>query len=158
MREIINPRWGNNEKTHIIAKFRYDDGREVTASITNEGGNNPDWAEIMEKHGVGEVDKISHEHWRKHVDAKARQAEDRKINVERARNEMIFNVKAEAFDNEIIRNSKNRKLKNMIRRATTINEVQIFSAALVILEHPDLRQLFKQMILESETTDEGKAE
>ena len=34
-REIINPRWGNEEKTHIIAGFKYDDGRVLTASITN---------------------------------------------------------------------------------------------------------------------------
>ena len=59
-RQIIDPRWGNSEKTHIIAKFVYDDGRQVVASITNVEGEapNPDWAEIMENFTIEQIERF----------------------------------------------------------------------------------------------------
>lgn len=137
-RQIINPRWGNEEKTHIIAGFRYDDGRQVVASITNVEGAapNPDWAEIMQTFSVDQIDANSEKGLQEHNFRKQQRAERRAIEAERMAREQLFNVKAEIFDMETVKNSTNRELKNKIRRATSINEAQIYAAILHMLEDP----------------------
>jgi hypothetical protein len=137
-RKIINPHWGNQEKTHIIAGFRYDDGREVTASITNVPGSpsNSDWVEIMETFGEAGVDANSKKNLDRHMKRKQDVAERRAMDIERQAREALFNVKAEIFDMDVVKNSTNRDVKNKIRRATTINEAQIYAAVLHMMEDP----------------------
>lgn len=137
-RQIINPRWGNSEKTLIVAGFRYDDGREVIASITNVEGAppNPDWTEIMETFGVEQLDSNAEQSLVEHFKRKQIRSERKAIEDERLMREALFNVKAEIFDMETVKNSSNRELKNKIRRATTINEAQIYAAVLHMLEDP----------------------
>lgn len=137
-RQIISPRWGNSEKTLIIAGFRYDDGKEVVASITNVEGAppNPDWTEIIETFGIEQLDSNSEKALVDHFKRKQANTERRAIEAERLSREALFNVKAEIFDMEVVKNSTNRELKNKIRRATTINEAQIYAAVLHMLEDP----------------------
>ena len=137
-RQIINPRWGNSEKTHIVAGFRYDDGKEVLASITNVEGSvpNPDWTEIMETFGPDKIDENTQKGYESHLQRKQSAAERRAIEIERAQKESLFNAKAEVFDMDIVKNSLNRDLKNKIRRASTITEVNIYAAMLHMLEDP----------------------
>ena len=138
VRQIINPRWANEEKTHIIAGLRYEDGKEVVASITNVDGAapNPDWQEIMDNFGVEGVDKNSEEALASHMQRKQSAAERRAIEIERAQKEALFNAKAEAFDMDVVKNSTNRDLKNLIRRANTIMEVTVYTALLHLMENP----------------------
>ena len=136
-REILTPRWGNEQKTHIIAKFRYDDGRIVDASISvPSGGSNPDWDEIIETFGTDYLDEQTTSQLNRHIQKKAEAAEQRKLNAERAQKESLFNAKAEAFDMDLVKNSKNREVKNKIRRANSIMEVMIYTAMLHMLEDP----------------------
>lgn len=137
-RQIINPRWGNYEKTHIIAGFRYDDGKEVVASITNVEGAvpNPDWAEIIETFGIEQIDINTEKGLQQHNARKQLASERKAIDAERFAREQLFNVKAEIFDMDTVKNSTNRDLKNKIRRATSINEAQIYAAVLHMLEDP----------------------
>jgi hypothetical protein len=136
-REILTPRWGNVEKTHIIAKFRYDDGRILDASISvPEGGSNPDWDEIIEKFGTDYLDQYTSDALAKHQAKKADAAAQRQLNAERAQKEALFNAKAEAFDLDIVKNSTNRELKNKIRRATNIMQVHVYTAMLHMMEDP----------------------
>lgn len=136
-RQIINPRWANDKKTHILATFRYDDGREMAASITNVGDiQNPDWKEIIETFGTEYLDKAADDALADHMRRKQERAEQQKINIERAAKEALFNVKAEAFDMDIVKNSKNRDIKNKIRRASTMTEVYTYTALLHMLEDP----------------------
>ena len=44
-------------------------------------------------------------------------------------------AKLDAFEIDIIKNSKNRKLKSRIRKAKTLIEVTAFASALITLEH-----------------------
>lgn len=138
VRKIVNPRWGNKEKTHIIAGFRYDDGREVVASITNVPGTfpNPDWTEVMETFGEKVVDKNTEVATAGHLQRKQSASERHAIEMERHAREALFNVKAEIFDMDVVKNSTNRAVKNKIRRATTINEAQIYAAVLHMMEDP----------------------
>ena len=137
-RQIINPRWGNTEKTHIVAGFRYEDGKEVIASITNVEGSvpNPDWTEIMETFGPDKIDENTKKGYESHLQKKRLASERRAIEIERAQQESLFNAKAEVFDMDIVKNSLNRDLKNKIRRASTITEVNIYAAMLHMLEDP----------------------
>lgn len=136
-RKIINPRWGNDEKTQILATFKYDDGRELIASITNVADTlNPDWKEIMDTFGTDLLDQNTGDALENHMKRKAERAERNKMDQERAQKEALFNLKAEAFDMEIVKNSKNRDVKNKIRRAATPTEVLVYTALLHMLEDP----------------------
>ena len=136
-RKIINPRWGNDQKTQILATFKYDDGREMVASITNVADTlNPDWKEIMDTFGAEVLDKNAGDALESHMKRKAERAEREKIDVERTQKENLFNLKAEAFDMELVKNSKNRDVKNKIRRASTSTEVLVYTALLHMLEDP----------------------
>jgi uncharacterized protein (UPF0335 family) len=136
-REILTPRWGNEQKTHIIAKFRYDDGRIVDASISvPAGGSNSDWDEIIETFGTEYLDEQTITQLNRHIQRKTEAAEQRKLNIERSQKEALFNAKAEAFDMDIVKNSTNREIKNKIRRANSIMEVQVYTAMLHMIEDP----------------------
>lgn len=136
-REILTPRWGSAEKTNIIAKFRYDDGRILTASISvPEGGSNPDWDEIMKTFGSEYLDTELEKDLANHVKRKEEAINRRQIDIERAQKEILFNAKAEAFDMDVVKNSTNREIKNKIRRATSIMEVQVYTAMLHMMEDP----------------------
>jgi hypothetical protein len=136
-REILNPRWANDQKTHITAKFRYDDGRVLNASISiPEGGSNPDWDEIIETFGTEYLDEQKIVEIEKNLKRKEITAEQHRTNIERQQKEILFNAKAEAFDMDIVKNSYNREIKNKIRRATSIMEVQVYTAMLHMMEDP----------------------
>ena len=136
-REILTPRWGGPDKVNIIAKFRYEDGRILTASISvPEGGSNPDWDEIMEKFGTEYLDAELEKDLANHNKKKEDAANRRQLDMERAQKEMLFNAKAEAFDMDVVKNSTNREIKNKIRRATSIMEVQVYTAMLHMMEDP----------------------
>lgn len=145
-RDILTPRWGNEQKTVIIAKFRYDDGRILNASVSvPEGGSNPDWDEIMETFGIDYLDEQTITQLDNHQRKKEIIAEQHKTNIERRQKEILFNAKAEAFDMDIVKNSANREIKNKIRRANSIMEVQVYTAMLHMMEDP--------IVNPTETTD-----
>jgi hypothetical protein len=149
-REILTPRWGSAEKINIIAKFRYDDGRMQTASISiPEGGSNPDWDEIIETFGTEYLDSELEKDLANHIRRKEEIASRRQIDMERAQKEVLFNAKAEAFDMDIVKNSTNREIKNKIRRATSITEVQVYTAMLHMMEDP----IANPVVAETETAN-----
>lgn len=137
-RQIINPRWGNEQKTHIVAGFKYDDGKIVNASITNEGDavDNPDWAEIMATFGIAGIDKNTEDAIEDHNSRKQQRQEQDILDRDRRKKEALFNAKAEAFDIDLVKNSKNRDVKNKIRRAASITEVLVYTAMLHVMEDP----------------------
>ena len=137
-RQIIDPRWANEEKTHIIAGFKYDDGRLITASITNSGDAvaNPDWAEIIETFGVEQLDANTEKANSEHSARKQARFDQALQEEDRKKKESIFNAKAEAFDIDLVKNSKNREVKNKIRRASSIMEVMVYTTMLHMLEDP----------------------
>ena len=136
-RQIINPRWGNAQKTQILATFKYDDGRELAASITNVGDTiNPDWQEIMDRFGVEQLDQNANDALASHLKRKSERFEQQQLDRQRAEKEALFNIKADAFDMEVVKSSTNRELKNKIRRATTPLEVYVYTTLLHMKEDP----------------------
>jgi hypothetical protein len=137
-REIINPRWGNEEKTHILAGFKYDNGQVITASITNNGDaqGNPDWEEIMNTFGAAAIDANTTKALDDHAARKQLKQEQQLQDLDRRKKEVLFNAKAEAFDIDLVKNSKNRDVKNKIRRASSVTEVLVYTAMLHMMEDP----------------------
>jgi hypothetical protein len=136
-RKILEPVWGDEKKTHVLCKFRYEDGTVVHASVSPHN-DNPDWKEIMEIFGPEYIDRqlnIKHQIVKRN---KSKEEEHRKRQEELFMKEQLFRAKSEAFDIEIIKNSKNRDLKNKIRRAKNALEVKIYATALCMKEDPAL--------------------
>ena len=140
-REILDPRWANDERNQIICKFKLEDGNIVQAAISvPEGGINPDWNEVMEKFGEEILEENYQKDLAEHYKRKEAQEEQRKQEIERAIKEALFNAKAEAFEIQLVKDSKNKKIKNKIRKASTIIEVTAYTAALVLKEDPDFTE------------------
>jgi len=140
-REILEPRWANEDKNQIIAKFKFEDGNIVTAAISiPEGGTNPDWDEVMETFGAEVLDTNLEKDLEEHYKRKEAQEEQRKQEIERAMKEALFNAKAEAFEIQLVKDSKNKKIKNKIRKAATIMEVSAYTSALILKEDPDFTE------------------
>ena len=143
-REIINPRWANERKDQILAKFKYENGNVVTAAISvPPGGRNPDWDEIVETFGIDRLDENLEKDLSEHRKRKAMQAEAKRQEMEFARAEVLFGAKAEAFDISVVKNSSNKKLKNKIRKASSIMEVTAYTTALILSEDPAILEITK---------------
>lgn len=130
-RTIVNPRWLNEEKTQILCEFHYDDGRIMTASVTQTEEGNPDWDAIMEEFGVAKVDTNTAADLEAHEARKLEAIEYRTQEAELAKKEALFTAKSEAFDIELIRNSTNTTLKTALRRATNMIEVQAYATIII---------------------------
>ena len=56
-RTIVNPHWINNARTVLSAEFHYDDGRILSATISDSDTSNPDLAEIKKTFSEAELEK-----------------------------------------------------------------------------------------------------
>ena len=136
-RTIKNPYWNNQNKTHIMCEFHYEGGPIVTASVTDTKEGNPDWKEIMEKWSIEEIDKLTENDLKEHVENKQKQKEHELDEMEKRKSEGLFSAKLEAFEIDLIKNSKDRVLKSRIRKAKNLIEVTAFAAALIMKENED---------------------
>lgn len=134
MRIIKSPRWANAEKTHIICQFEYDDGRLLTASVTDTEEGNPDWREILETFSIEKIDQNTADDLADHNERKAQREEQQKQEEEIAKQNILFLAKSEAFDMPIIRDSSYTDLKSSLRKASTLTEIHAYAGAIVALE------------------------
>ena len=134
-RTIKNPYWGNNDKTQVMCEFHFENGPIQTAAVSQTKEGNPDWQEIFTKFTTEEIDKLTEgalaEAREEHEKRKQMERDD----IERMKVDALFQAKLDAFEIDIIKNSKNRKLKSRIRKAKTLIEVTAFASALITLEH-----------------------
>lgn len=134
MRIIKSPRWANAEKTHIICQFEYEDGRILTASVTDTEEGNPDWKEILETFSIENIDQNTEADLTRHNERKAQREEQQKQEEEIAKQNILFLAKSEAFDMSIIRDSSYTELKSNLRKASTLTEIHAYAGAIVALE------------------------
>jgi hypothetical protein len=134
MRIIKNARWGNSEKTHIICQFEYDDGRVLTASVTDTEEGNPDWKEILETFTVEQLDVNTKMDLEGHRRRKNQKLEQQRQEEEIAKQNILFLAKSEAFDIQTIRDSTYTELKSNLRKASTLMEVHSYAGAIIALE------------------------
>ena len=134
-RTIQNPYWSNQSKTQVICEFNYEGGPIETAAVSDTKQGNPDWKEIMEKWTIEEIDKFTDEKLNEHNKERQQKREEELDNIERAKSESLFNAKLDAFEIDLIKNSKDRELKSRIRKSKNMIEVTAFTAALILKEH-----------------------
>jgi hypothetical protein len=134
MRIIKSPRWANAEKTHIICQFEYDDGRVLTASVTDTEEGNPDWKEILETFTIEKINEFTKNDLEIHNERKVQKQEQTKQEEEIAKQNILFLAKSEAFDISVIRDSTYTDLKSNIRKASTITEIHAYAGAIIALE------------------------
>ena len=133
-RTIVNPHWINNARTVLMADFHYDDGRIVSATISESDTSNPDLAEIKSKFTEAELEQNT----RKKIQKMSREQEEEKQKQQAAEDrrnqEELFAVKLKIFEIDMVKNSANRKLKSQIRKSKTGLEAQAWAAALLLSE------------------------
>lgn len=132
-REIKNARWANDSKTKIFCEYHYKDGRVLEAHISNTEEGNPDWKEIVDTVGEEELQRNAIDFIRKR-DQRRNDSQRQKEKEEAKKNEIIFNAKLDTFSIEEIKNSKNTKLKSKIRRAKSLQEVNMYTTLLLMHE------------------------
>ena len=130
-RIIENPYWSNKEKQHVIAEFYYPDtGKRMTASIMNDGTNR-DFEELMKKYSVEQIDANTKKRYDDRNDRIKQNIERQKVDRTRMQQEQLFAAKLDAFEIDVIKNSKNRELKSKIRKAKNIMEVTAYTVMLL---------------------------
>ena len=134
-KKIIDPYWGNDDKTQVICTFEYEDGTSLTASVMNTPigeDNNPDWDQIFKEHKKKDVNAITKAKLKIKDTIDDNIIVDTKANKEKRKNEDIFQAKIEAFQIEAVKVSKDRDLKSNIRKAKTFIEVAAYTAIIIM--------------------------
>lgn len=130
-RIIENPYWANKEKQHVIAEFFYPEtGKRMTASIMNDGSNR-DFEELMKKYSVEQIDANTKKRYDDRNERIKQNIERQKVDRTRMQQEQLFAAKLDAFEIDMVKNSKNRDLKSKIRKAKNIMEVTAYTVLLV---------------------------
>ena len=133
-RKIENPYWANKEKQHIIAEFFYQDtNKRVTASIMNDGSNR-DYEEIMRNFSIGQIDANTDRRMEDRNQQIKQNLERQKVDKTRMQQEQLFAAKLDAFEIDVVKNSKNRDLKSKIRKSKTFMEVTAYTVMLLMQE------------------------
>ena len=134
-RTIKNPYWGNDQKTQVMCEFHFENGPIQTAAVSQTKEGNPDWQEIFTKFTPEEIDKLTESALAEAREEHEKRKQIERDDIERMKVDALFQAKLDAFEIDIIKNSKNRKLKSRIRKAKTLIEVTAFASALITLEN-----------------------
>jgi|TARA_B100000282_G_C31541921_1_gene403380 hypothetical protein len=134
-RTIKNPYWGNDEKTQVMCEFHFENGPTQVAAVTQTKEGNPDWEEIFQNFTIEQIDDLTKTALAEAREEHEKRKQQEKDDIERMKVDALFQAKLDAFDIDIIKNSKNRQLKSRIRKAKTLLEVTAFASALITLEH-----------------------
>lgn len=146
-RTIVNPHWINNARTMLEAEFHYDDGRIVTATISETDTSNPDLAEIKKTFSDEELEKNTRKKIAKISGQQEAEKQRQQAIEDRKNQEELFAVKLKIFDIEIVKSSTNRRLKSQIRKSKSAIEAQAWAAALMLSE-------FNAAVEQKDTTEE----
>lgn len=136
-KQYLFPYWSNKEKRHLIVTIKSPNGNENLASIMDPDGTNPDMKAVLEQYTEAEIDKNTEEGLQRRNDNIRRNMERRESQKARAKQEVLFNAKLEAFEIDVIKNSKHLELKRLIRKAKNIMEVQAYATILMMRELED---------------------
>jgi len=103
----------------------------INAGAPETGYVNADYDAIMEEYGEEELDRLTALVNDIESEKLERHEEQKIIQLNRMKQETLFNIKLEAFEIEIVKNSKNKELKKLIRKAKTPLEVQAYTTILI---------------------------
>lgn len=130
----LNPYWSNKENRHLIVTIKYPNGKESIASIMDPEGNNPDMKEVLAMYTEDDIDENTRKGLERRNENIKRQMERRESQAARVKQESLFNAKLQAFEIELVKNSKDTELKKAIRKSKNIMEVQAYTTLLMMKE------------------------
>lgn len=134
-RKFINPYWENGDKERIVCSIEIigDDGtKKLFPAVISPGSD--DWNHLVAAY-KDQMDKIwdtylIHRDQKRATKEEAKQ-EEKTRNVERQKQEALFAKKLEVFEIDAIKNSKDRKIKSLIRKSKTETEVMLYAMILM---------------------------
>jgi len=129
-RKIENPLWVDDDKNQVICNLINEKGKFTCIITRSEPGQNPDWDLVTSKYTEEHIDENTRKNFNITERIKLQKFEEYKLNVDKHLKEKLFNIKAEAFEIDYIKNSTNRELKNKLRRAKNVLEAQIVATIL----------------------------
>ncbi len=127
-----DPYWSNKDAKHMIVTLEYDDGRRSTASIQDKDGTNPDYKAILEEFGEETLDKNTAEGVKRRDENIKKRLQRKETEAVRARQELLFSAKLQAFELDKVKSSTNISLKRLIRKAKSPLEVTAYTTILLL--------------------------
>ena len=103
----------------------------VNAGPASEGFVNPDYYAIMELIGEEEVDRLTAIEDEKKAQEEERAKEQQEVHLNRVKQEALFNIKLEAFEIPIVKQSEEKELKKLILKAKSPVEVTAYTTILI---------------------------
>jgi hypothetical protein len=133
-----NPFWINKENRSIQAEILFKGNYTqaiINAGPASEGKVNRDYDAIIEMFGEEEIDRLTQiKEDEKQLEVERRLAQE-EVHQNRVKQEALFNMKLEAFEIPEVKNSEEKDLKKMIRKAKTIVEVNAYTTILLWREY-----------------------
>ena len=133
-RTIKNPHWINNARTVLSVEFHYDDGRVMSAVINGDDQNNTDLLQVQAEFSPEQIEENTRKAITKQARDREMQEKKEAAQKDKERQERLFNLKLQAFDVEVIKQTTEKKLKSALRRAKSDMEVYAFASA-ILKEH-----------------------
>jgi hypothetical protein len=134
-RTIKNPHWINNARTVLSVEFHYDDGRVMSAVINGDDQNNTDLLQVQAEFSPEQIEENTRKAITKQARDREMQEKKEAAQKDKERQERLFNLKLQAFDVEVIKQTTEKKLKSALRRAKSDMEVYAFASAIILKEH-----------------------
>jgi len=133
-RTIVNPHWINNARTILTADFQYEDGRVLTATISETETTNPDLIEIRQKFTDEQLEQNTLRKIKSLADQRAKENDMKEAQALRKTQEELFAAKLKIFEVDAIKTSTNRPLKSKIRKSKSDIEAMAWAVALMLEE------------------------
>ena len=130
--KYVFPYWSNKDTKHLIVTLEYPNGTKATASVQDVDGDNPDYNAILEEFGEEQIDANTAEGVARRDDQIKKRLQRKESEAIRAKQEQLFGAKLEAFEITAVKESKNTKLKRLIRKAKTPMEVNAYTTILLM--------------------------
>lgn len=129
-----NPRWLDKENRRVFCEILVGDVYRpcnINAGNPDEGLVNRDFDAIMEEFGEEVLDENTVQHQDNADEELKKREEMAEVHHNRMKQETLFEMKLQAFESEYIKNSNNKELKKLLRKAKTLIEVQSFATILI---------------------------
>jgi hypothetical protein len=126
-----DPIWQDKSNKHIVCRMLQGNGDYAVAHIVAADGVNPDFDAVLEMYGEEELDRLTAEHKSQQFQIETANKERALADQARHKQEILFNMKLEAFEIEEIKNSQNKDLKKRLRKSKTPIEVNAYATLLI---------------------------
>ena len=130
--KYVFPYWSNKDTKHLIVTLEYPNGTRATASVQDVDGDNPDYNAILEEFGEEQIDANTAEGVARRDDQIKKRLQRKESEAIRAKQEQLFGAKLDAFEITAVKESKNTKLKRLIRKAKTPMDVTAYTTILLM--------------------------